>query len=279
MFAIDAAPASMTAARGHDGDDNDDDGEDEDDDDDEGGVPSRSAGGGGVAAAAAEEASTGGNDDLATAAEATKGNGRGGEEDGAGGEDGESGGAGVVVDDGGESKKRRRKRNRKKKSGAGGGEDGGGGGGGAASADPSGGASSDAERRGAGPASSLERTVFVEGLPFASTPEQVRRFFKVHGISDVVEMRLPTWQDSGRLCGFGHVAFASEESKARALGDDVNGKELGGRYVSVSEANAPRAGTTAGAAALGGGRRGINRGGAGPCSFATSRTTRPRTTS
>jgi nucleolin len=100
---------------------------------------------------------------------------------------------------------------------------------------------------------SVEHTVFVEGLPFTCTPDQVRHFFEVHGCADVLEMRLPTWQDSGRLRGFGHVVFASTTSRARSLGSDVNGKELGGRYVTVREANVPRAGTTMGASTLGGG--------------------------
>lgn len=101
--------------------------------------------------------------------------------------------------------------------------------------------------------SSVEHTVFIEGLPFTSTSDQVRHFFEVHGCTNIIDLRLPTWQDSGRLRGFGHVVFASEETRARALSDEVNGKELGGRYVTVREANAPRAGTTMGASTLGGG--------------------------
>ena len=89
------------------------------------------------------------------------------------------------------------------------------------------------------------RTVFIEGLPFTSSPSNVRYFFEQHGCSDIVEMRLPTWQDSGRLRGFGHVVFNSLETREKAL-SEVNGKELGGRYVTVQVANAPRAGTSAG---------------------------------
>ena len=88
-------------------------------------------------------------------------------------------------------------------------------------------------------------TVFIEGLPFTSTPSNIRYFFEQHGCSNIVEMRLPTWQDSGRLRGFGHVVFGTSETKRKAL-EEVNGKELGGRYITVQEAKAPRAGTTAG---------------------------------
>lgn len=88
-------------------------------------------------------------------------------------------------------------------------------------------------------------TVFIEGLPFTSTPNNVRYFFEQHDCTDIIEMRLPTWQDSGRLRGFGHVVFGSLKTKEKAL-KEVNGKELGGRYVTVQEAKAPRAGTSAG---------------------------------
>jgi len=106
-------------------------------------------------------------------------------------------------------------------------------------------------------------TVFVKGLPFTSTPEQVRRFCDIHGISEVINMRLSTWQDSGWLGGFKHVVFDWEGLRARALGHNMNGKELGVRDVAIREANAPRAGTTMWCGAtLGGVRRGINQGGA-----------------
>ncbi|KAL7520156.1 hypothetical protein ACHAWX_004898, partial [Stephanocyclus meneghinianus] len=94
---------------------------------------------------------------------------------------------------------------------------------------------------------STSHTVFIEGLPFTSTVEDVREFFEEHGCPDIVELRLPTWQDSGRLRGFGHVVFGSLKTKERAL-NVVNRKELGGRYVSVLEAKAPKAGTTGGSA-------------------------------
>ena len=100
---------------------------------------------------------------------------------------------------------------------------------------------------------STEHTVFIEGLPFTSTEEDVRSFFTTHGCNDILQLRLPKWQDSGRLRGFGHVVFQSLDTKNRALGEEVNGKEIGARYISISEAKAPRPGTTAGASLGGGG--------------------------
>lgn len=86
----------------------------------------------------------------------------------------------------------------------------------------------------------VERTVFVEGIPFDATPDQVKDFFESHdGIgSDVVELRLPTWQDSGRLRGYGHVLFGTQGSYEKALG--LTGKYLGKRFLTIQPANAPK---------------------------------------
>lgn len=63
---------------------------------------------------------------------------------------------------------------------------------------------------------------------------------------------LQRWQDSGRLRGFGHIVFDTEDSRTKAL-SDLNGLTLGKRYITVKEANAPKAGTT-GAAGAGDGK-------------------------
>ena len=87
-------------------------------------------------------------------------------------------------------------------------------------------------------AAMVQDTVFVEGIPFDVPPEALREFFeKTHKISDVLELRLPTWQDSGRLRGFGHVRFGSKESYDKAL--TLSGKYLGRRYLTIQAANKP----------------------------------------
>jgi nucleolin len=91
-------------------------------------------------------------------------------------------------------------------------------------------------------ADSVERTVFVEGIPFDSTPDQVKEFFKSHDVSDVVELRLPTWQDSGRLRGYGHILFVSQDSYDKALA--LSGKYLQKRYLTIQPANAPKNGSS-----------------------------------
>eukprot|EP00526_Cylindrotheca_closterium_P014620 CAMPEP_0113619600 /NCGR_PEP_ID=MMETSP0017_2-20120614/9955_1 /TAXON_ID=2856 /ORGANISM="Cylindrotheca closterium" /LENGTH=279 /DNA_ID=CAMNT_0000529183 /DNA_START=35 /DNA_END=871 /DNA_ORIENTATION=+ /assembly_acc=CAM_ASM_000147 len=87
---------------------------------------------------------------------------------------------------------------------------------------------------------SVECTVYVEGIPFDASPDQVKEFFVSNGIEDVKEMRLPTWQDSGRLRGYGHVLFGSESSFKNAL--KLSGKYLQKRYLTIQAANAPKGG-------------------------------------
>ena len=79
-------------------------------------------------------------------------------------------------EEGGKSK-RKRKRKRKKKNNE--------------NADESGEVrtSTDATNK----ADSVEHTVFVEGIPFVASEEQVKEFFTSNGITDILEMRLPRY--------------------------------------------------------------------------------------
>ena len=135
--------------------------------------------------------------------------------------------------EGTEKKKRKRKRNRKKKNDT--------------ATDTNNISNDNTDSEIAAKLSSVDHTVFIEGLPFTSSEEEIRNFFTEHGCNDILELRLPKWQDSGRLRGFGHVVFGSQDQRKHALSNKVNGKEIGGRYITIKEANAPRAGTTAGA--------------------------------
>jgi nucleolin len=91
---------------------------------------------------------------------------------------------------------------------------------------------------------SVENTVFVEGIPFQSTEKEVLDFFESNfDVKDVVECRLPKWQDTGRLRGFGHIRFATQESYEKVL-DSSNTKKyyLGSRYLTIQPANMPGSG-------------------------------------
>mmetsp|Transcript_94279 Transcript_94279/g.271662 ORF Transcript_94279/g.271662 Transcript_94279/m.271662 type:complete len:286 (+) Transcript_94279:59-916(+) len=84
----------------------------------------------------------------------------------------------------------------------------------------------------------VERTIYVEGIPFDATQEQVKEFFINEGITDIAELRLPTWQDSGRLRGYGHILFASTSSYDKAI--KLSGRHLGKRYLTIQAAQTPR---------------------------------------
>lgn len=88
----------------------------------------------------------------------------------------------------------------------------------------------------------VDHTVYVEGIPFEANADVVKEFFVSHGILDVLELRLPTWQDSGRLRGYGHIAFESEESKVKAV--SLSGEFLQKRYLKIEPAKAPKAPNT-----------------------------------
>lgn len=92
----------------------------------------------------------------------------------------------------------------------------------------------------------LANTVYVEGISFDANEEELREFFVGEGgIHDVVEMRLPTWQDTGRLRGYGHIVFGSTASTEKAL--SLTGKYPKGRkrYLSVQRPKPPKSLTIA----------------------------------
>ena len=86
--------------------------------------------------------------------------------------------------------------------------------------------------------SQVDRTVYVEGIPFSASPDQVKQFFVDKGIDDIEDCRLPVWHDSGRLKGYGHIVFASASSYEAAL--KLSGDYLESRYLTIQPANVPR---------------------------------------
>jgi nucleolin len=86
----------------------------------------------------------------------------------------------------------------------------------------------------------VDRTVFVEGIPYTCTEQDIRDFFINHGLTDIEDIRLPVWQDSGRLRGYGHVVFADIKSQQAAV-KECSGKYLNNRYLSVKPAEKPKA--------------------------------------
>ena len=104
----------------------------------------------------------------------------------------------------------------------------------------------------------MAKKLYVGGLPYSTTEDQLRDAFAQAGAvaSAVVIMD----KMSGRSKGFGFVEFDSDEDAAKAI-DMWNGKDFGGRSLTVNEARPmePRRDSRGGGG--GGGSYGGGRGG------------------
>ncbi len=75
--------------------------------------------------------------------------------------------------------------------------------------------------------------VFVGGLPFSTTDDELRELFAAHG--KVASANVVRDRESGRSKGFGFVEFEDTE-EGKAAEKALNGSDLGGRTISVAEA-------------------------------------------
>lgn len=75
--------------------------------------------------------------------------------------------------------------------------------------------------------------VFVGGLPFSTTDDELREAFAAHGA--IASANVVRDRESGRSKGFGFVEFENDE-EGKAGEKALNGSELGGRTISVAEA-------------------------------------------
>jgi len=91
--------------------------------------------------------------------------------------------------------------------------------------------------------------IYVGNLSFNASEDEVRGLFEEHG--EVIKVSLITDRDTGRPRGFGFVEMA-DANQGRAAIEAINGREVGGRTLTVNEAK-PRAPRPAGGG--GGGRR------------------------
>jgi len=78
----------------------------------------------------------------------------------------------------------------------------------------------------------MARKLFVGGLPYRTTNEELQEAFAKAG--EVVSASIVTDRETGRSRGFGFVEMA--DSSADAAIEMWNGKEFGGRMLTVSDA-------------------------------------------
>ena len=96
--------------------------------------------------------------------------------------------------------------------------------------------------------------IYVGGLPYSTTEQELSDLFAAHGA--VQSARIITDKFTGKSKGFGFVEMATDEEAQKAIAA-LNATQLGGRTLTVNEARPqePRAG--------GGGRGGFGGGGGG----------------
>ncbi len=103
--------------------------------------------------------------------------------------------------------------------------------------------------------------LYVGNLPFDVDEAQLRTLFTGGGRS-VTEVKMVTDRETGRPRGFAFVEMGSQDDANAAI-RELNGKELGGRALTVNEAR-ERESRGPGGGRSGGGRSGGGRMGGGP---------------
>lgn len=102
----------------------------------------------------------------------------------------------------------------------------------------------------------MGKKIYVGNLPYSTDDAELESAFNQFGQVD--SARVITDRETGRSKGFGFVEMASDDDATHAI-EKLNGSQLSGRQITVSEAR-PQAPRTGGG---GGGFRGGPRGGGG----------------
>jgi RNA recognition motif-containing protein len=101
--------------------------------------------------------------------------------------------------------------------------------------------------------------IYVGNLPYQMTEEELRQTFEAFGSVKAASILID--RETGRPRGFGFIEM-SDEDGARAI-QELNGKQVMGRTLTVNEAR-PRAGGGGGGGFSGGGGGGYSGGGGAP---------------
>ena len=108
----------------------------------------------------------------------------------------------------------------------------------------------------------MGKRLYVGNLSYSLKAPELEEVFKVVG--EVVNVKVVMDQETGRSKGFAFVEMATDEQGTKAI-ETLNGKDIGGRALKVTEAN-PRPDKPTGGArppgGSGGERGGFSRGGA-----------------
>lgn len=78
----------------------------------------------------------------------------------------------------------------------------------------------------------MTTTLYVGNLPWNTTADELSEFFGTYG--HVESSRIITDRETGRSRGFGFIEV--DESDAVRMAEELNGKDYGGRPLTVNEA-------------------------------------------
>ena len=104
----------------------------------------------------------------------------------------------------------------------------------------------------------MAQKLFVGGLPFSTSNEQLRGLFAEVG--EVASATVVTDRDTGRSRGFGFVEMATPEDADKAIAQ-FNGKDVDGRQIRVEKASSGGGGRSGGGGGFSRGGGGSSRGG------------------
>ena len=79
----------------------------------------------------------------------------------------------------------------------------------------------------------MAKKIYVGNLSYQTTEADLTSMFEQHGTVD--SARIITDRDTGRSKGFGFVEMSDDEAAKTAIAQ-LNGKEVGGRALTVNEA-------------------------------------------
>lgn len=85
----------------------------------------------------------------------------------------------------------------------------------------------------------MGKKVFVGNLAFATTGADLGQLFE--SVGTVESATVVTDRETGRSRGFGFVEMSSQSEASKAV-SELNGRDLGGRSINVSEAKESRGG-------------------------------------
>jgi RNA recognition motif-containing protein len=97
----------------------------------------------------------------------------------------------------------------------------------------------------------MSKKLFVGGISWNTSEDGLRQAFEPFG--EVVEATVITDRETGRSRGFGFVLFAEAADADKAI-EELDGTELDGRAIKVSEARERPRGDSRGGGFGGGGR-------------------------